>query len=302
MRPIDITRLYQDYGVSTAPPGSKHYLSGWVNTHCPFCKGASHHLGYHEQTGHFNCWKCGFKPVFFALSGVLKQHSSKIRALVRLYYRKEDTLEHDPETIPIRSISTCKPPDLSPLKRPQIDFLKRRKFDPSYLEEKYLLKAFGPVSFGGFAHRIFIPIFFNGDPVSWYARTIVENKPDKYRPCPKEKERIHHKEILYNWDNAKGSSCVLVEGVTDVWRLGDGSLAAFGIVTTPKQRALIHKRFRRVFILFDADENEAGQIAGEKLAYLLSGGSLEVKQVFLEKGDPGDMKQEDADALMKELL
>ena len=99
MRPIDITRLYQDYGVSTAPPGSKHYLSGWVNTHCPFCKGASHHLGYHEQTGHFNCWKCGFKPVFFALSGVLKQHSSKIRALVRLYYRKEDTLEHDPETI-----------------------------------------------------------------------------------------------------------------------------------------------------------------------------------------------------------
>ena len=304
MRKIDIPRLYRDYGIPTAPAGNKHFLSGWTNTHCPFCSGESNfHLGYHEQNGYFNCWRCGFKPPVFALSGVLRQPEPKIRVLLKPYFRKEGALDAVYGTIRPRPIVTYTPPGLTPLKTPQINFLRKREFDPKQLEENYQIKAFGPITLSGFSHRIFIPIFSNGKIVSWLARSISDKTEAKYRPCPKEKESIFHKHVLYDLDRVEGNSVVVVEGTSDVWRLGKGAVATFGTMTSSAQRAILLQRFKRIFILFDTDENEAGQIAGEKLAYFLSAGRVEVKQIFLDGfGDPGSMEEKEAKNLMRELL
>lgn len=304
MKKIDINRLFRDYGIPTAPAGNKHFLSGWTNTHCPFCSGEKDfHLGYHEQNGYFNCWRCGHKPTIFALSGVLKLSESKIRVLLTPYFRREGPLEAVYGTIGPRLIVTYTPPGLTPLKTPQINFLEKRNFDPKQLEENYQIKAFGPITLSGFAHRIFIPIFSNGKMVSWLARSISGKTEAKYRPCPKEKESVFHKHVLYALDQMEGNSIVVVEGTSDVWRLGKGAVATFGTITSSFQRALLLQRFKRIFILFDMDENEAGQIAGEKLAHSLSAGGVEVKQIFLDAfGDPGSMRNGDAKSLMKELL
>lgn len=303
MRKIDIRTLYRDYGIQTAPAGNKHFLSGWINTHCPFCTGEkNYHLGYHERDGYFNCWRCGFKSPIFALSGVLNLPEPKIRVLLTPYYRREGALEAVYGTISPRSIHTYTPPNLTPLKTPQICFLTKRGFDPEELETVYQLKAMGPITLTGFAHRLFIPIFWQGKMVSWLARSVSEKTDAKYRPCPKEKETIFHKHILYGLEEVEGDSVVVVEGTSDVWRLGKGSVATFGTMTSSAQRSILLQRFKRIFILFDMDENEAGQIAGEKLAFSLSAGRAEVKQIFLEGfGDPGSMKKEDAKKLMKEL-
>lgn len=299
---IDITQLYQDYGIPIAQPGNKHYLSGWVNTHCPFCYGDNFHLGYNEKSGHMNCWKCGFHPVEKALSLVLNVPYSKIRSLLKAYNRKFGASDAKFDTIDDQPIRTYRPPNLTCLKTPHIKFLEKRRFDPQKLAEKYSLEAFGPIAEKGYAHRIYIPIFFNRRLVSWYARSISLTREDKYRPCPKEKESIPHKHMLYGLDNVPGSTCVVVEGVTDVWRLGEGAVATFGVDTMAGQRALLIKRFRRIFVLFDNDESGAGQMAGEKLCQMLSGSGRIVKQVFLEKGDPGDLSQSDAGKMMQELL
>jgi hypothetical protein len=43
------------------------------------------------------------------------------------------------------------------------------------------------------------------------------------------------KETLYNLDNAKDGTAIVVEGPIDVWRIGDGAVATFGVIYTQKQ-------------------------------------------------------------------
>ena len=56
-----------------------------------------------------------------------------------------------------------------------------------------------------------------------------------------EKSVVNYKDILYNMDRVQGEKVVVVEGITDVWRMGDGFVASFGTTLTSAQINLSDK-------------------------------------------------------------
>ncbi|MDY6894364.1 MAG: hypothetical protein SVO01_02950, partial [Thermotogota bacterium] len=80
------------------------------------------------------------------------------------------------------------------------------------------------------------------------------------------------------------------------WRLGDNSTATFGTSVTKFQIKEIRKRFKRVIIMFDADASKKAW----ELYYTLQAIGVSGMIVELGKGDPADLKQEEANQMMKQ--
>jgi len=176
-------------------------------------------------------------------------------------------------------------------------YLAQRNHDPDYLAQKYQLM--GTLPAGPYALRIMAPIFYQGQWVSYQGRDITGKTPLKYKACKKELEIIHHKNILYNLDNCKRKEIIVVEGLFDVWRLGDDTCATFGTSVSKKQINVLSK-FKRVFIMFDSEQ--LAQKKAKELADQLSLLGVESINISLSEGDPGDMATDDANKLKSELL
>jgi len=137
--------------------------------------------------------------------------------------------------------------------------------------------------------------------VSFQARDITGKSPFRYLACPAKREKIPHKTILYGHQEVwvKYNTIIVVEGVTDVWRLGEIAAATFGIEFKTEQVIQLSKHADNFFILYD-NEPRAQQQA-RKLAVKLSALNKKVEVVTVDT-DPGDMKQEDADYFVKQLV
>jgi DNA primase len=177
-------------------------------------------------------------------------------------------------------------------------YLINRNFDPDKLEKTWDLRGAGYT--GDYKFRIIAPIIFKNKIVSFQGRDITGQSTLKYKTCKTSEEAIHHKHILYGIDKVKNRQAVIVEGITDVWRLGEGAVSTFGISYTEKQVLFISKYLDRAFILFD-NEPTAQQKA-KKLAIHLTSVGVKAEVVNIESNDPAELKQEDADYLMKYLL
>ncbi len=182
--------------------------------------------------------------------------------------------------------------------------MKRRGFDPKYLIKKYGIVGTGPgESWNNISYelRIIIPIFFGGRIVSFQGRDITNQQKERYKACPVEKSVINCKQILYNLDNAKGKWVVVVEGILDVWRMGDGFVASFGTTMTSSQINLLNRRFDKITFLFDS-ELEAQKKAGLYCAQLSSLGK-NVELVQLKKvRDPADLSRRTAEEVRNDIF
>lgn len=178
------------------------------------------------------------------------------------------------------------------------DYLRGRGFDPDLLEAKYGLLGTGPT--GHCPHRIIVPVFHRGRMVSWQARDVTSRVELRYISASQANEEVPHKTILYNLDNCRGDSVLVVEGITDAWRLGDGACATFGTKFTQAQVVLL-AGFRRVFLVYDGEAQ--AQTQARRLCRALGlVGVREVRNVILDGGDPGSMEQGEAKRLKQELL
>ena len=301
---MDIPRLLRDYNINFITEGNKHCSNGWVNIHCPFCPGSQdYHLGIQQEGKGVHCWRCGGHTLAQALSRVLNLPEPSVRAIMRGYgANTSQRIRREEAKVSILPLRMPKPS--SSLTALYKNYLKKRKFDPDKLEQEWGLSQTGPVSFLdgiSYSHRILIPIYWNGEMVSFQARDITGKSKLKYLACPKRREKIHHKNILYGkqekWREAKG--LIIVEGVTDVWRLGYHAVATFGIEFKMEQVLQLAKIHDKFFVLFDEEPQaqEQARVLATKLKAL-------GKEVYIEKikGDPGDMRQEDADYLVKQLM
>ena len=127
----------------------------------------------------------------------------------------------------------------------------------------------------------------------------------KYKAAKMDNEVLHHKDILYGWDAAYGDTVALTEGITDVWKLGPGTLACFGIKYRLPQVHLIAKRFKRVFLIFDrasdtSEEREARN-QEQKIGEALDSLGVEALSYDIGSGDPGDLSRDEARAVMREI-
>jgi len=298
---MDIQQLLQDHGVHYLTEGHKHCRAGWVNIPCPFCAGSpGYHLGIHEEGSGAHCWRCGTHSVSQTLSRVLNLPESQIWAMLQKYKIRHFRKRTEEPRVSIFPLKLPKPN--GPLSGQYKTYLENRGFDPDLLEREWGLIQTGPMSFLdgiSYNHRILIPINWAGEMVSFQGRDITGKSSLKYLACPKKREKIHHKNIVYGKQEKWRNSLIVVEGVTDVWRLGPNAAATFGIEFKMEQVLQLKQICDKFIIVFD-DEPQA-QAQARKLATKLKALGKKVHIETIE-GDPGGMKQDDADSLVRQLI
>lgn len=295
----------RDFGVDFAASGGKHTRPGWVQLRCPFCTGSSGwHLGYNLEKYYFNCWRCGWHPiadVLMLLAGVnfhdAKELIDRYKFKNRISVSQLGGLGHKESGTRVRAQL---PPGIEQkFLTPHKHYLEGRGFDPVSLIRKYKLKCIGKYGLD-FKHRILIPVVREGRIVSFHGRDVTGKSKLKYKACVREDEAFFHRDTLYNLQNVPGKTVVIVEGQIDAWRFGDGAVATFGINYT-KAQILLLKNFSRRFVAFDGTEEQAIRQA-DKLATELSSFAGLTEIVDIGETDPGDMDQEEANEIMRELM
>jgi hypothetical protein len=99
-------------------------------------------------------------------------------------------------------------------------------------------------------------------------------------------------------DKVAPDRMLLVEGIADVWNVGPGTGATFGIDYTREQEAVLYKYEGIIFIMFDAEEEKAQEQA-ELLAWQLHNNEADI--ITLNYGDPGELSPSEVVSLRKEL-
>lgn len=299
---MDIIQLYQDYSVDFLTEGHKHCRPGWVNTPCPFCTGnPGYHLGFDIQNSHYYCWRCGWHPTTQTIALLLNISNKQAYQLINAYGILTPKIVKDP-VFKIRKKQHRMPSGTGPLQINHKKYLQSRGFIPEQLEHDWNIVGTGPISHldgVDYKHRIIVPILWDHAAVSFIGRDVTNKSPLRYRVCPKDRELVHHKDIIYGKQDEWNGIGICVEGVTDVWRFGKDAFCTFGIEYTYKQIRTIKKYFHKVFIVFDSDPQAIKQ------AYKLSA-DLKFRgvntDVILIDNDPASMTQENANQFIKQFI
>ena len=297
---MDFQKLFTDYKINYSTKTNR----GWINTKCIYCGGNSYKLGFNPIENYCTCFACGFHP--------LKETLSKILNLSK-YELNEIIPEYETRVIQLKELKEEKK-TVNKLKLPTDTFtsierkyLKKRNFNPSYLNKKYNIVGGGIT--GDWKYRIIIPLILNGQIVSWTARSILsKNKLDelkipRYKNLSINESIIDVKSTLFNLDNCKSDKVILTEGAFDVLRFDGNAICSFGTSITQEQIGVIADRFKKVFILFD-NEMEAQKKArkyGLELSSL--GVDVEVVNAYEDfgKNDMGDCTPEEIQIIKNEL-
>jgi DNA primase len=136
-----------------------------------------------------------------------------------------------------------------------------------------------------FCRRVIFPCRQNGQIVNLYGRSIGSAFPHRLLP--------RSKGGLVAWEAVSHcSSVILAEGLFDLaslWQAGfRNTTSAIGTNLTPLQfHQLCDRLDRLVYIVFDQDENQAGQRAARQLAQRLVSAGIPARVVQLPAGhDP----------------
>jgi len=290
----NIPELLSDNGIDSTSEGHNS-AEGWIQYKCPFCGDTSDHLGYSLDGSAFNCWRCGKHGLKETLKELLNTTESKIDFLLSQYRSRPALVskrEKNKRPTEIQLPSYSK--KLTSLHR---NYLWRREFDPDEIIKKYQVK--GTANLGKYKFRIIIPIFHNGVLVSYIGRDITGKSKLRYKACTKENEVRPHKHCLYGLEHTMNDCVVIVEGITDMWRLGAGAVAQFGLIQSIEQLKLL-KNFKRRFIFLDSGNNESKR--AKELASALSIFKGENIIVDIDEGDPDSLSDKEAKDLMKTLV
>lgn len=289
---IDWIKLFNENGVSYSTHG-KEITAGWIGIYCYTCRDASRtKLGINLISGGCSCWSCGKKSPLEVIQNTLRISYDESRIIYRKYISKNSSIVRREKTRGGASVLSI--PNL-PLNEREKRYLQSRGIGSRYFIDTYEITS-GGIS-GDFSHRIVLPIYYKGIPVSATARTIHKGVEPKYWTLPPEKEVVHHKHILYNWDDA-GEFPIVVEGPIDSLKGGPGFVSPFGAQVTEEQLLLLATK-KKIFTLFDSDDT--GRKQGRKYAEYLNILGVEVEMLWLNSGhDIGAMELAEIDEIRNE--
>lgn len=273
-----VVQLLQEHNIDFRRHGeSPHVTEGWVGVVCPFCARIGKHRNYGlgiNLSGHYcSCWACGPHRLPNVLAELTGKPLSEFTKDVRLLEKVTNT-----RTAPGRLELPPGVADMGPAHR---RYLRDRGFDPDSIEQLWKVQGIGIAS-GSLQWRLFIPIHRDGEVVSWTTRAISDTVPipDRYRGAKREQERIRRQDLLYGEDHAQ-NSILIVEGPTDVWRVGPGAICTLG---TGYTRAQLHRaaRFPRRAVGYDSEP--AARWRAEQLVRDLEAFPGETYLIELESG------------------
>jgi hypothetical protein len=292
---FDAKKFLDDYNIPYDTKG-KNCSPGYINIQCPMCDDRSNHGGFNINQEFYNCWKCKTYSLGTVIKELLDISWPQVNLIIDEYTNNYSTV--------VKKVITKKPIKvflpkgvIHPLPKRHKKYLRKRNFDPYRIEKEFDL--YGTELLGSYCLRIIAPIYYGGKLISYQARDITGKQKLRYKTCEKDKEIIFHKDILYNQDNCK-SRAVIVEGITDVWRLGKGACATFGTGWRQSQLLEMIKLFNHIFILYD--KGVEAQKQAEKLGGAFSSFHNKTAEIImLDYDDPASMPQNEANYLIKEL-
>ena len=284
--------ILSEYNIPIAPESHHHCRVGWINIDCPYCgkDSSGWHMGYSIENNYLSCWRCGSHRLIDTLMEITGLPYREIKKLI-------DNLEtdHFEKQKPLGILSL--PSGIKSLLSAHKKYLHNRKFNWRKIERLWGIYGIGIAS--RLRWRIFIPIHYHGEVVSWTTRSISDDpRITRYISAGENEEAIPHKELLYGEDFAR-QAIIVTEGVFDAWKIGSGAVATFGSGYSPEQLLRISKYPTRA-ICFDS-EPEA-QKRARLLANDLSVFSGDTFNVILDEKDAAEESRENIRRLRKEIL
>lgn len=291
---MKISEIISQYNIPTAPEHHHHSREGWIQIDCPWCtKNARRwRLGIPEQGWICNCWSCGVHTLIDTLVEITNESYVGIKRLV-------DTLDFHPSRKGRREElkgNLILPSGLGPLLTQHKNYLKERGFNPNKLEKLWKLQGIGLAE--NLAWRIFIPITYKGEVVSWSTRAIVDDVDRRYINAKSSQEKFSLKKVLYGGDLAR-HCIIVVEGPADAWRIGPGAVATLGVGYTKAQLLKISKYPVRV-IAFDSEPD--AQKRASELCNALSVFPGNTKNLVVSSKDPGEISEKEVKLLRRSFL
>lgn len=293
---MDIEKYLEDREVEYWKSGRKNVGKGWIGLACVFCNDHSNHLGINLKSEFFKCWLCSEKGRLTKLImkmenvpyGMAKSIIEKYGGLNDPDYDEEEFKPYNGRVLPGEMVKHF--PKL------HLKYLKRRKFDPHFIIKKYRLRACYTV--GRYRFRIIAPMIYNRRVVSFTALDITGKSESKYLFPSNEKVIMPRNATLYNIDRVK-DKIAIVEGMTDVWRIGDGAVGTLNKLLSIEQLNLIAERnVKSALIIADhGAEDTAEDIAGQ-----VSGVVNEVELLTLSADDPDKLNTRDLKEIKNYLL
>lgn len=272
----------------------KNVRPGAVNICCPFCGDHSNHCSGIPATGQVLCWRCGSHTLQALLKAVGKQEP-------RYYLQKYGTrtAKHHRQAPEEKQVAGhCKLPAVEKELNPRAAaYLEARGFDPVWLQYVYDIRSTGPV--GRYKFRIVIPVYYRGELVSFVCRDYTGRQEIRYMTATRDEEQVCHKDILYNLDSSPDfpTAVLVVEGITDVWRIGQGCVATFGTTVTPAQVRLLAGLRKPVYILFDAEPEAQQKALQLQNQLLLLGAEAYILELPAGVADPGELSTEQVEKI-----
>lgn len=291
---IKIRSLLGDLGVPFWTTG-KNVSEGWTAITCPICGDRSNHGGFPPDDPKYSCFRCGKHSTVKIINAFVGDWN-KSKALIAEY---TDILQFEGSSERERAGIVEWPPKISTLELPSLhaQYLHDRGYNPQQIRDAYGVLA--QYQSGDFKYRLLIPVYLNHRIMTYVGRDVTGRSPLRYKNLAETRSVLPAKECVYNIDSTH-ETAIICEGIFDAWRFGTQGVALFGIQFTTNQTNLLARRLKRAFICFDS-EYVAQQKANE-LGETLSMQGVDVEILLLDRGDPGDMTQEEADEVKRELL
>lgn len=236
-------QVLTDLNIPYITEGHHHCRPGWLQLDCPFCSPGWKHwrLGYNLAYRYLNCWSCGRQSLVEVLAHAADISPGKAKSLLVDLDR-----ELQQERISKRGRLVLPKGLADKLSTKHRNYLAERGYDPDELVRLWEIKSIGLAA--RLAWRIFVPVIYHGEVVSWTTRSnLPEGK--RWRSAPEEQEALNHKELLYGEDYAR-HAVIVHEGPTDVWATGPGAVGLLGTSYTRAQVLRLSKYMARV-ICFD---------------------------------------------------
>jgi hypothetical protein len=295
---VNLKEFLQEHNIPTAPEGHDHYRPGWINFDCPMCsKDWKHYrLGYNQQYGYLNCWQCGNMRLYDVLINTIpdidrKELGDFVRGI---------------DYVAVRQIKKqgklILPTGLGGLQDCHKDYLRARGFNWRELKRLWQIRGTGVFSQSSqgtdLKFRIFIPIHYRGEVVSWTTRSIGDKHERRYISASSDEESFAHKGLLYGADYVRHAA-IICEGPTDVWRIGPGSVCTFG---TSYSSAQLEQLSRYPVRVVCSDRERAAQRKAKELCRLLSVFPGYTFNVELSAKDPGEATKHEIQKLRRKFL
>ena len=287
---FDIQLFLEDEQIEYWAEG-KNVLDNHVNVNCPFCDDPSNHLGFDiAYPLNPKCWRCGDHW----LGDFLIEMGYQVTKMYGKYDKDaEDIGEVEVKSKVVREVIL--PPQCQEFSNREAGYLRMRGFDPHVLQSVWNLYGGGLV--GEYKFRIIIPVYYYRRLVAFQGRDITDRQEEKYMTC----QGVEIKDYLYGMNYVYNDRVIIVEGVSDVWRLGRGNaVATFGVEYTMNQVILLYQRgIKHALIFFDAEPHAQAQ--AEKLQADLQALDINAWCFYWREGDPADMNQSQVQTVIERM-